>query len=30
MADDQDARSQTLDWSFRTDLQGLPKHEESQ
>ena len=30
MADDQDARSQTLDWSFRTDPQGLRKHEESQ
>jgi hypothetical protein len=30
MADDQDARSQTLDWSFRTDPQGLRKNEESQ
>jgi hypothetical protein len=30
MADDQDARSQTLDWSFRTDPQGLRKNEGSQ
>ena len=30
IADDQDARSQTLDWSFRTDPQGLRKNEESQ
>ena len=30
MAHDQDARSQTLDWSFRTDPQGLRKNEESQ
>jgi hypothetical protein len=30
MADDQDARSQTLDWSFRTDPQQLRKNEESQ
>jgi hypothetical protein len=29
MADHQDARSQTLDWSFRTDPQGLRKNGES-
>jgi len=28
MADDQDARSQPLDWSFRTDPQELRKNEE--
>jgi hypothetical protein len=30
MASDQDARSQPLDWSFRTGPQGLRKNEESQ
>jgi len=29
MADDQDARSQSLGWSFRTDPQGLRKNKES-
>jgi hypothetical protein len=29
MADDEDARSQSPDWSFRTDPQGLRKNEES-
>jgi hypothetical protein len=28
MADDQDARAQPLDWSFRTDPQGLQKTQE--
>ncbi|HUB41284.1 MAG TPA: hypothetical protein VMA72_20770 [Streptosporangiaceae bacterium] len=30
MADDQDIRSQPLDWSFRTDPQGLRKKQELQ
>jgi hypothetical protein len=30
MADDQDARSQALDWGFRTDPQRLREHEGSQ
>ena len=30
MADDQDILSQPLDWSFRTDPEGLRKNEESQ
>jgi hypothetical protein len=29
MADDKDVRSQPLDWSFRTDPQGLRKKQES-
>jgi hypothetical protein len=29
IADDQDARSQTLDWSFRTDPAGLRRNEKS-